>query len=289
MKPYLEKISDADGASWSLLRVPREPIPFEWHHHPEYELTLTTNSRGHRFIGDHVGTYDDGDLVLLGPNLPHTWASSSKVDEDRPHLVMTIRFRPDWARGLTGLLVELHPITTLLERSTRGLKFSGEAARGVRARIEAIFEREPADRLLELIAVLLSLATDERAEPLTAPNLASVVPGSGGTRIDRVLEYVHTNYRDEIKVDDLARIAALSTSAFHRMFLRQTRSTLIDYVVRLRIGEACAQLIAGDRPVASIAEAVGYRSLANFGRQFRWLKGQTPREYRNRFRSAFMG
>src|SRR5438445_12575984 len=76
VKPYLEKVTVADDSSWSMIRVPRDHgIPFEWHHHPEYELTLTINSRGNRFIGDHVGTYDDGDLVLLGPSLPHTWSS----------------------------------------------------------------------------------------------------------------------------------------------------------------------------------------------------------------------
>lgn len=283
MKPYLERVPVADGVSCSMLHVLREPIAFEWHHHPEYELTLTTNSQGHRFIGDHVGTYDDGDLVMVGPNLPHTWFSSNKLDEGQPHHVMVIKFRPEWARGLMDLLTELRAIGAMLERSSRGLKFSPEAARRARPAIEALFDKPPAERLLDLIAILLALSSDEAAESLAAPNQASSVTDPGGSRIDRVLEHVHENYRDEIKVDDLARIAALSASAFHRMFLRQTRTTLTEYVMRLRIGEACAQLVADGRPIAGIAEAVGYRSLANFGRQFKALKGQTPREYRSRF------
>ncbi len=284
MKPFLEKVVVADDSSWSMVRAPRNPtVPFEWHHHPEYELTLTTNSRGHRFVGDHVGTYDDGDLVLLGPHLPHTWASSSKVDEELPHNVMVIWFRPEWARGLTDLLTELRPINAMLERSSRGLMFSPDATDRVRASIESIFDKKPADRLLDLISILLMLAADENAVPLSAPNKTPLATEAPGSRIDRVLEHVHKNYRDDITVGDLKRIAALSTSAFHRMFLRHTRLTLSEYVMRLRIGEACAELIASDRPIASIAEAVGYRSLVNFGRQFKSLKGQTPREYRQRF------
>lgn len=285
MKPYLEKVTVADDASWSMVRVPRHPtIPFEWHHHPEYELTLTLNSRGRRFVGDHVGRYDDGDLVLLGPSLPHTWSSSGKIDDSRPHLVMVIWFRPEWARGLTGLLTELRSVAGLLDRSARGLKFSPDTTERVRAKIEQIFDKPAADRLLDLISVLLTLAEDTEAEPLTAPSRPPPSLGaSSGSRIDRVLDYLHTHYTDDLRIDDIARLAALSPSGFHRMFIRHTRLTLIEYVTRLRIGEACARLTEEDRPIAHIAELVGYRSLANFGRQFKALKGLTPREYRGRF------
>lgn len=285
MKPFLEKISPSEGASWSILRVAREPtIPFEWHHHPEYELTLTTNSRGHRFIGDHVGPYDDGDLVLLGPNLPHSWASTAKLDLSQPHNVRVIQFRPDWASGLTGLLTELASIDALLTRAAGGLRFSDRAAARARPVIEDIFEKDPAHRLLDLIGVMLTLAADTEAEPLATSDSAPIPPYPHGNRIDRVLEYVHAHYREDIRVETLARIAALSPTAFHRMFLRHTRQTLVTYVKRLRIGAACASLISDDLPIALVAEASGYRSLANFNRQFRELRGQTPREYRNRFR-----
>lgn len=284
MKPFLEKVVTADDASWSMVQSLREPVvPFEWHHHPEFELTLTTNSRGHRFVGDHVGTYDDGDLVMLGPHIPHTWASSSKIDEGQPHNVMVIWFKPEWARDLTGLLTELRMIDALLDRSSRGLRFSPTASGRARPMIEAIFRKRPADRLLDLISILLALAADAAAEPLTTPTLYPSVPDHKDSRIDRVLEHIHTNYRDEIRVETLARIATLSRSAFHRMFTRHTRLTLSAYVMRLRIGEACAMLVADDRPIGFIAEAAGYRSLANFNRQFRMLKGQTPREYRDCF------
>lgn len=286
MKPFVEKVLISDDSSWSVSMVERNPtIPFEWHHHPEYELTLTTNSRGHRFIGDHVGAYDDGDLVLLGPHLPHTWASSAKIDEDQPHHVMVIQFRPEWAAALTGLLTELSAINAMLERSARGLVFSPAAAQRARPLIEEAFNKDPAARLLDLITILLGLAADNAAEPLAAPNAPPPNVDSRGSRIDRVLEYIHARYQEEVRVDPLARIAALSRPAFHRMFLRHTRLTLSEYVMRLRIGEACAKLIANDRPIGFIAEDVGYRSLANFNRQFKALKGRTPRDYRKRFKA----
>ena len=73
-------------------------IPFLWHYHPEFELTLTLNSRGQRYIGDDIANYDDGDLVLLGPNLPHTWCSAEKIDAASPHIAIVMWFTESWAR-----------------------------------------------------------------------------------------------------------------------------------------------------------------------------------------------
>jgi len=68
MRPFLEHLQRPPEASWSMLnRRLDDAIPFQWHHHPELELTLTLNSVGQRFVGDHVGSYGHGDLVLVGP------------------------------------------------------------------------------------------------------------------------------------------------------------------------------------------------------------------------------
>src|SRR3954470_18704850 len=118
MKPFLEKLQKPAGASWAWLdRKLDDGIPFQWHHHPEYELTLTLNSRGQRFIGDHIGSYDDGDLVLIGPNLPHTWSSIDKPDQARPHIALVMWFLPDWADHLTSRFPELRSVGAMLARA----------------------------------------------------------------------------------------------------------------------------------------------------------------------------
>lgn len=99
MKPSFEKVSTPVDASWSMLnRRLADDIPFEWHHHPEYELTLTLNSRGHRYVSSDVRLYEDGDLVLLGPNVPHSWCSAERIDPDQPHVALVIWFSQAWAQ-----------------------------------------------------------------------------------------------------------------------------------------------------------------------------------------------
>jgi AraC-like DNA-binding protein len=282
MKPLLEKVAPADGASWAWLdRRLEDAIPFQWHHHPEFELTLTLNSVGQKFVGDHIGDYTDGDLVLIGPNLPHTWASRAKLDIAQPHRALVMWFRPEWAAPLIDGLKELKPLRDMLGRASAGLQFSAAAAAKARPVIEGLFRTSGEDRLLGLLIVLTLLARDRNAMPLATP--VTHEESADRTRIDRVLDHIHVHYAEGLSIEALADIAALSPSGLHRLFRRHTRQTVSDYVMRLRIGEACALLSGTTRPIAHIAGEVGYNALANFNRQFRALKGLSPRAYRQQF------
>ncbi|PWJ85723.1 AraC-like DNA-binding protein [Pseudaminobacter salicylatoxidans] len=287
MKPFLEKLQPQPGTSWAMLnRRLDDEIPFQWHHHPELELTLTLNSRGQRFIGDHIGSYDDGDLVLIGPNLPHSWNSTEKIDPERPHVALVMWFLPEWVRGMAETFVELRPVSAMVERASTGLRFSKQHAEYVRPIIEDLFTQPADERLVSLMRVLNALAQDSVAEPLASPRSVPVADGSDRTRIDRVLDHIHLNYASGLSLAELADVAALSPSGLHRLFRRHTQLSVTDYIMRLKIGEACAMLSASSRPIAHIAEAVGYTSLANFNRQFLTLKGMTPRRYRQSFPKA---
>ncbi len=284
MKPFLEKLQKPAGASWAWLdRQLDDGIPFQWHHHPEFELTLTLNSRGQRFIGDHIGEYGDGDLVLIGPNLPHTWVSRERVAPG-PHVAQVMWFHPDWAAALGATLVELKPVMALLGRARTGLSFSREFAGEARGRVAALFARPPEERVLPLLDLLQLLATDRNATPLATVAATPPTPtGTDRTRIDRVLDHIHLHYNDALSLPALADIAALSPSGLHRLFRRHTQQPITGYVTALRIGEACALLSGTGRPIAHIASDIGYDSLANFNRQFKAAKGMTPRDYRAKF------
>jgi len=284
MKPYFERVPATPGMSWAMLnRRLDDGIPFQWHHHPEFELTLTLNSRGQRFIGDHIGAFGDGDLVLVGPNLPHTWSSNDRIDAAGPHVALVMWFTQAWAEALTGPFVELRPILAMLERGQGGLAFSAATAAEVRPQIEDLFDQPEDARLLSLIRVLSLLARDGAAVPIATVVSRPHPRGGERARIDRVLDRIHVTYAQQVSVAELAHVAALSPSGLHRLFTRHVGMTISDYVQRLRIGEACALLSGTDKPIAHIADAVGYASLANFNRQFRALKAMTPREYRTTF------
>ena len=283
MKSYLEHLTADEDASWATLnRRLDDGIPFQWHHHPEFELTLTLNSTGQRFIGDHIGRYHPGDLVLIGPHLPHTWHSLDRPDATAPHTALVMWFLPEWAERLTAN-AELRPVGVMLARAAHGLKFSDMAASAIQPAVEQLFTQAPVERFLGLVSILNTLAKDRDAVPLsvTAPALAPASTDRG--RLDRVLNHIHSNFAQPVTMTQLADIAALSPSGLHRTFLRHTRQTVSQYLIRLRIGRACALLSSSIMPIGQIAGEVGYDSLANFNRQFKAMKGTTPRAYRSAF------
>lgn len=286
MKPILEKVAVPTGASWTLFHRRLPAFPFEWHYHPEYELTFTLNSLGQRYIGDHIAPYGDGDLALVGPNLPHTWQSTRPVDEAKPHIAIVMWFNQHWVEQVLRPLPEFHATCRMLDAATRGLGFSARVAAEARTRVLALLERDQTAQVIGLLDLLAMLARDQERTPLSSPSAAARSSAYGeDARIAPVLAHLHAHYADpDLSVADLGRRVHMSLSTLHRLFRRHTHMSVTDYVAQLRIGRASALLIAGGRPVSHIADEAGYRNLANFHRQFKAAKGLTPRAFRQAYR-----
>jgi AraC-like DNA-binding protein len=284
MKPFIETVTPQAGESWAFLdRKLPDGIPFEWHHHPEFELTLTINSRGHRYIGDDVEPYDDGDLVLIGSGIPHSWHSREAIDAAQPHVALVAWFTREWVAGMTTLFPETARIGGMLARATQGLCFGQDARDEVAPLIEAMRTTTPARRLVLLISALVTLCQDTEAVAL-ANIPAEPVALSADPRMARVLTHLHNHFAEHVSIGGMAELACISTSAFHRLFRRHTRMTMVAYVNRLRIGRACSLLIGSAMPVATIAADVGFTNLSLFNRQFARAKGDTPSNFRKRHR-----
>ncbi|GGP26193.1 helix-turn-helix domain-containing protein [Silvimonas amylolytica] len=284
MKPQREHVTVPDGASWALLWRELPNLPFEWHYHPEFELTLTVNATGQRYIGDHLGDFVDGDLVLVGPNLPHTWSAQGALDETRPVLAVVVWFSREWVEQLVKGLPELAPIRKLAEQASRALSFSPAVINGVRPRLMALENLDTARRLPVLLDVLLELARDAQAQPLSSGMSLLDTTGSKH-RLGKVLDVMHQRFAEPLMVEELAERVALSVGAFHRFFKRHTGKTVTAYLTQLRVGHACQLLIQSDKPIGMVAEAAGYRNLAHFNRQFMATKGITPRQFRQQYRA----
>ncbi len=282
MNALLESLLVPEGSSWTYFyRRLDDTIPFNWHYHQEFELTLTLNSQGQRYVGDSIEPYDDGDLALLGSNLPHTWMSQRKINGGEPHVAHVFWIRPDWIHALIDTVSELKPLRAMLLASKRGVVYSPTTARAVRACIEPMPMLSPAARVVHLIEALTLLAEDAEHRLLCAPrpehDLARL---TDRPRIDRTLEYIHQRYESEIALHTLADLASLSVSGLHRLFKRHTRLTVNEYIAQLRIGKACSLLVSTEKPIARIADEVGYCNLSHFNRQFLALKQLTPRQFR---------
>lgn len=285
MKPFLESIAKypaTNDGSWTLFDRRLPAIPFEWHYNTEYELTLTLNSRGQRFIGDNMASYGDEDLVLIGPKIPHTWCSSGDCGFGPTHQALVLWFSEAFVDSMIRPHIELRPIQKLLESSARAIEFSRYVRSKARTIICGMTSQTAEDRLPALLQLLVLLSRDSEAKPITSVAI-DAMPDATEERIGRVLTYLHKHHREQNAINQLSRIAGLSRSSLHRLFRQQTGMTTSDYIKHLRIGNACALLVNTDKSISVIADQVGYQNLANFNRQFKNIKGQTPRAFRRAF------
>jgi AraC-like DNA-binding protein len=285
MKAQFEQVTVPAGESWRLLWRELPELPFLWHYHPEFELTLTLNAQGQRYVGDSLEDFASGDLVLTGPNQPHTWAATERPDTHRPMLAVVMWFRIDWLERALADWPELGLLQNLSTRAGRGLKFSDAARAQVQLLILALQAQEPALRLPTLLQILVLLAKDAGARPL-ATHAYTPAGDKVGERMGKILRRLHEQAAETVSALALANEVAMSVGAFHRFFKRHTGMTVLDYMAQLRIGQACQLLINTSLPINVIASDVGYGTLAHFNRQFLLRKGMTPRAFRASYQAG---
>lgn len=285
MKPQYERVTIPDGCSVRVYHRQLAQIPFEWHHHPEYELTLTMNSQGRRFVGDHVGDYAGDDLVLVPPDMPHTWASSAPLKAREPQVAIVVWFSGDWVRRIADCCPEFAALRSLLRRAAPGLQFTAQTATAVRACVPDLLDEEPRHRLAAVLDVLALVAEDD-AQPLAAPGAhASTRAGSApeAERLNRVLDLLDRRFAEPLRMADLCAVANLSERSLHRHFVRHVGESVGRYLSRVRIAYATRQLTDTTWPIAVIAAKAGFPNLANFNRQFLAARGMTPGTWRRFF------
>lgn len=281
MKIAREPIHHAEG-SLRCLHLELPAFSNGLHRHGHFELTWIQRGQGLRWVGDSVEPFFDGDLVLVGSETPHLWASRG-LQSPQGCAATVLQFPPDWVQRCG--LPELKAVAPLLAHAAAGVEVQGTT----RAEVQGLLSRLPGSTaqrrvavFIEVLGCLLTGAADLRAlsAPLPATHMAAPQVEPTPQRIDRVLNWIEAHLADELSVDDAAAVAHLSPAAFGRFFRREVGKSFSAYVNDARCGWAALRLIQGREPIAKIALACGFPTLSNFGEQFRRRFGMAPRDFR---------
>lgn len=285
-QPYFETVAIPQGRSLLVFDRQLPEFPFNWHYHPEFELTLTVNSHGMRFVGDHVAHYGDGDLVLIAPNLPHAFQSQSLIGKAAAHQAMICWFTQDWANGLIEAVPELAPVGALLAQARRGIQFGPDTAAKLRREILELGQLNAAAQVIALQTLLVELAAAPDRQLLASGEVMVSDLPRDRVRMQKVLDHLHDHYDQPLRLKPLCDLAHLTESQLQRIFKRSTRMSISAYVGQLRLGRACQLLVQTEKPVGQIATECGFFDAADFARQFRKVRGVTPSSYRMAFRGG---
>ena len=252
-----------------------------WHYHPEFELLLITKGYGTRMVGDHFEKFSEGDLVLIGGNLPHTWISDPHFLEDKNDEVcesIYVQFRKSVFGTHFIDMPELNGVRVVLAKSQQGIKISGIHKEEIINRMERISRQNPIEQLLNLIR-LLDLIYHTEYQVLASRNYMQEGIFKS-KKMTKIHNYMIQNFKHDIDVNSCASFIGMTTTSLCRFIKKQTNVTFSVYLNYLRINFAQKLIRNTDLPMKEIAFQCGYTSVVYFNQKFKKLTGITPREYR---------
>ena len=257
-----------------------------WHYHDEYELHLITSTSGKAFVGDWIGQFQPGHLVLTGPRLPHNWVSMDLPEEGVPERDLVIQFPHLPIEEASRHIPEMRAVLPLLERAKHGIEFFDLFPQAV-AHWQRIKSSQGLARFGAFCEFLNELAQCKDYRMLSNAQIQSVDNDAQLDQINAILSRITDQLAEPLSAAALAEELGMNESRFSRFFRRATGNTFTDFVNHVRINRACQFLMESDRQITSIAYDVGFNNIANFNRRFLDIKGMTPREYRRQVASRF--
>lgn len=254
------------------------------HSHKNYELNYISAGSGKRIVGSSIMSYSEGDLVLLGPDIPHCWDVLETGDENRAECIVT-HFYENIIHSDFIKIPELEKVVTLLKNANTGIWFKNcKKSEKVGSVLKKMTDLTGLELYIGLLQVFNLLLQIEEKENLT---LNYSLPDSFDKdrgKVDRIYNYVFQNIRTGISLKKAAELLYMEPGSFCRYFRKKTGQTFIDYVKSVRISIAARMLAQTDKQITRISYECGYNNIANFNHYFREIMQQTPSEYRKSFR-----
>ena len=257
-----------------------------WHYHPAIEIMYITRGIGTRFVGDCIEQYEEGDVCMIGPNLPHEWRNDDAYFGKESGLrgrCICLSFKREIFDPNFIRLPEMNNIRDLIERSRRGLKFTGksklEITRFIRSSVNDVGVR----KVTNLLTLLELMATSTEYELLASVGFTNSVNSEDFERFNKVYKFLVKNFATSIRLEEVSTLVGLTPTAFCRYFKERTKKTFVEYLNEMRIGYSKKLLLENKMKISTISGEVGFPNLSNFISQFKKVTGMSPSQFQKQF------
>lgn len=279
LQPQLKKIVPLTGNSFYVKRFKQSDnnaIPY-WHFHPEIELVYINYGQGKRHIGNHISYYHDGDLLLIGSNVPH-YGFAGRLTKNESEII--VQFLPDFMGTDFLSSIEMKEINLLIQKSVQGLSFSGGTKEQVGIKLTQLLNLKGFDRLMKFLDILRTLALSKEVEILNAGGMFLEVYANEHDRMTLIYDYVANNFTETIELERIASIVSMTVPSFCRYFKKVTNKTFTQYVNEYRIVHAQKLLSEQDMTITEVSLTSGFNNISHFNKQFKLHTQKSPRDYR---------
>ncbi|HJP64368.1 MAG TPA: AraC family transcriptional regulator [Mucilaginibacter sp.] len=288
MRPQLLKVPHLPLTSFS---VRQDKVPYinnKWHYHIEAELIYFKKGSGTQFIGDHIQNFKDGDVVLVGSNLPHYWRFDDAYFKEENELhadTFVAHFREDFWGAHFLNLPENKGIRAMLEKATRGLSIEGESKYLIASLLEKMLQAEGSRRVMLLIEAL-TVISECSFDLLASIGFNNDFKEAESERINAIYDFTLANFKRPITTEEIAAVANISPHSFCRYFKSRTRKTYSQFINEIKVGHACRHLIEDKISVKQICFESGFQNFASFHKYFKMTTGKSPLQYQKQFLAA---
>jgi AraC-like DNA-binding protein len=254
-------------------------LDYPCHYHTQaYELTLTLGLNGTRLVGDDIASFQQKDLVLLAPGIPHAWYGPKHAKNEVKLIVW------QFGAGFPGVppqaIKDLQPIATLLQKAERGILFQQEIIEPAYRLLNLALNGSDVNKIIYLIQLLKLLSDSVNPKLLCSAGYSFRGNQQENTRFEKVHSYVLAHFREKMYLEEVASIANLSPTAFSHYFKKRTLRSFTAFVNELRLAEVARLLITTDHPIANLALSNGFQNLSLFNRLFLRKYKVSPSAYR---------
>ncbi len=286
MKPALRIAVPSAESSFTVRRDTGTKMKNNWHYHPEYELLYIKRSIGTWLVGDYIGPFKSGDVILIGQYLPHSFRHNHAYVEETYRepgkAIVALFLKEVFGDDFLGH-PEMREIKNMLKLSERGLRLTGTTQQTVGGLMEEISYKSPSERLIDLLSALRLIAEKKEYDILASEGFAYERDVINSARMIALFEYTFNHYQDQIRIEEVAKLVNMAVPTFCHYFKKKTKKTYVEFLTTIRIGNACKLLMEGDINISGIAYACGYNSISHFNHQFKAIKHKSPRKYRQEY------
>lgn len=284
-KPAYEAIEPDFGNSFTYHRFDANKANKNqgWHFHPELELVYVNGGSGKRQIGSHVSYFRDGDLILIGSNLPHC-GFTDKLTGNKCETV--IQMKPDFLGNDFFDIPEMKKILQLLDISKSGIAFHGKTKIKVGEKMEILEYQSDFQRLLSILNILNELGSSKEFNVLNAEGFSMETQVKDNDRINVVFNHVKSNFKEEIPLDQIADLVSMTVPSFCRYFKKITHKTFTQFVNEYRLVHASKLLAEQPISITEVCFESGFNNFSHFNKSFKAFTGQNPSEYRNQLKAV---
>lgn len=286
MKPTLLKAVPQADYSFVIRKDIGHAMRNNWHYHPDYEILFMKDSGGTWLVGDYIGHFKKGDIILLGPNLPHSFRHDHQYIMDRagrPGEAIVVLFLREVLGPSFLSLPESRGMLQILHLARKGLQLTGKTRLKVARIMDQIQCGHPGRRLISLLNILQSISEKREYKILASDGFSCQCDGVDNANINTIFEFTFNNFHHPISLEEVAALIHMGRHSFCRYFKEKTKKTYLQFLMEIKIGKACRLLIEGDMNVAEICYTCGYNSVSHFNHQFKLVKKKTPFEYKREY------